>query len=115
VAFTELDIDVLPKETCDDNGKTISDPFVNGLPGEISNRLADQYAKLFSLFIDNAAIIQRVSLWGLHDGRTWLNHEPCARTNHPMLWDRNLQPKQALADVLAVAAEKRNTKKQSAP
>lgn len=116
VAFTELDIDVVktPKESCV-AGKQIDDPFPKGLPDDVGNRLSDQYAKLFAMFIDHAGIIPRVSFWALHDGKSWLNHYPCDRTNHPMLWDRKLQPKQALAAVMSVAAEKRNTKNQPLP
>lgn len=85
VAFTELDIDVVktPKQSCK-AGKQIEDPYPNRLPDDVDKRLADQYAKLFALFIDHSDIIPRVSFWALHDGRSWLNHYPCDRTNHPM-------------------------------
>jgi endo-1,4-beta-xylanase len=108
VAFTELDIDVVKtlKDSCK-AGKQIDDPFPNGLPDEVNLRLANQYAKLFTLFVDYANIIPRVSFWALHNGKSWLNHYPCDRTNHPMLWDRELQPTQALKAVLGVAAEKK--------
>jgi endo-1,4-beta-xylanase len=103
-----------PKQSCKAD-KQIKDPYPNGLPDDVANRLADQYAKLFALFIDHADIIPRISFWGLHDGRSWLNHYPCDRTNYPMIWDRHLQPKQALQAILAVAAEKRHIKKQPVP
>jgi endo-1,4-beta-xylanase len=42
-----------------------------------------------------------VTFWGVHDGRTWLNNWPVrGRTNHPLLWDRDLRAKPALEAVL---------------
>jgi endo-1,4-beta-xylanase len=108
VAISELDIDVvkITKESCK-NKKMIGDPYPNGLPADVDNRLADQYKSLFSLFIDHASTISRVSVWALHDGRSGLNHQPCERTNHPMLWDRQLHPKLALKAVIDVATAKK--------
>ncbi len=107
VAISELDIDVVktPKESCT-NKMMMGDPYPNELPADVDNRLADQYKSLFSLFIDHSSTLSRVSFWALHDGRSWLNHQPCERTNHPMLWDRQLQPKQALKAVIEVAIAK---------
>ncbi len=109
VAISELDIDVVktPKESCT-NKNMMGDPYPNELPADVDNRLADQYKSLFSLFIDHASTLSRVSFWAMHDGKSGLNHQPCERTNHPMLWDRQLQPKQALKAVIDVAAVKDN-------
>jgi endo-1,4-beta-xylanase len=44
-------------------------------------------------------------MWGLHDGISWKNNFPIrGRTNYPLLFDRNLQPKRAHAELLALAA-----------
>ena len=69
--------------------------------------LADQYARLFDLFLKHRDKIARITFWGLHDGRSWLNYWPSTRTNHPLLWDRSLQPKPALSAVLRVASRNR--------
>lgn len=114
VMITELDIDVVPRETAgaatgirEADG---ADPFAQGLPAGLQRRLADQYARLFALFLKHQDAITRVTFWGLHDGRSWLNYWPSRRTNHPLLWDRALQPKPALAAVLElVSAEGRGT------
>lgn len=105
VMITELDIDVMTRRTITENGiseQRAGDPFAHGLPPAIQQRLADQYANLFTLFIKHADKISRVTFWGLHDGRSWLNYWPSKRTNHPLLWDRDLQPKPALSAVLAI-------------
>jgi endo-1,4-beta-xylanase len=37
-----------------------------------------------------------VTFWGLHDGVSWKNDFPIrGRTNYPLLFDRNMQPKPA--------------------
>jgi len=109
VAITELDLDVVPRAVAGADAarqeSATADPYAGGLPPEIQQRLADQYARLFALFYKHRDKISRVTFWGLHDGRTWLNHWPSKRTNHPLLWDRQLQPKPALAAVLAVPGQ----------
>jgi endo-1,4-beta-xylanase len=109
VMITELDIDVVPRETSGaemrTHEQTLGDPFAMGLPADLQQRLADQYAMLFALFLKHRDAVTRVTFWGLHDGRSWLNQWPSKRTNHPLLWDRALRPKPALSAVLAVAHE----------
>lgn len=109
VMITELDIDVVTRRTTSaDAGtkeKNNEDPFANGLTNGVQQRLADQYAELFALFNRHAGRITRVTFWGLHDGRSWLNYWPSRRTNHPLLWDRSLQPKPALQAILSAASQ----------
>lgn len=107
VMITELDIDVVTRAS---DGADISqtetqgpDRFAKGLPDDCQKRLADQYAALFALFLKHRDIVKRVTFWGIHDGATWLNHFPAPRTNHPLLWDRNLQPKPAFFAVIKTA------------
>ncbi len=107
VMITELDIDVVPRNTQGADISARSDnstnPFPGSLPPEMEERLARDYARLFTLFAKHRDKISRVTLWGLHDGRSWLNHWPSARTNHALLWDRQLQPKKALNAILQSA------------
>jgi len=109
VMITELDLDVVPRKIkgadASKTETTMSDPYANGCPPEILQQQASDYAKLFRLFRKHADKITRVTFWNLHDGRSWLNSWPRKRTNHPLLWDRQLQPKPAFATVMAVAAE----------
>jgi endo-1,4-beta-xylanase len=109
VAITELDIDVGKRKT---DGADVgrlerarADLYANGLPDDAQQRLADQYAQLFALFLKHQDKITRVTFWGLHDGRSWLNYWPFQRTNHPLFWDRDLQAKPALSAVLGLTRE----------
>jgi len=45
--------------------------------------------------------------WNLHDGQSWLNKFPWARVNHPLLFDRQGQPKPAFTVVLKELAAPR--------
>ncbi|WP_445776002.1 endo-1,4-beta-xylanase [Shewanella sp.] len=50
--------------------------------------------------------IDRVTLWGLHDGMSWKNDYPIpARINYPLLWDRQLQLKPALKALLKLQTQ----------
>ncbi len=105
VMITEMDIDVLPRSggfgadiaAAERQGR---DPYKAGLPDEVQQKLADRYGALFAMFVRHPQVT-RVTLWGVSDGETWLNNFPVwGRTNHPLLWDRQLQPKPAFKAVI---------------
>jgi endo-1,4-beta-xylanase len=115
VMITELDIDVLPftkegqvfgqafmhPQFQLEEFETYLDPYKAGLPDDVQQKLTARYVELFKLFNKKSAKIDRVTLWGLHDGMSWKNDYPIpARTNYPLLWDRQLQPKPALKALL---------------
>ena len=109
VHITEMDIDMLPRRS---NSANISDierkaatarqnPYANGLPPQVQQALADRYGELFALFMKHKDIIARVTLWGVDDGASWLNDFPVrGRTNYPLLFDRQDNPKPAFFAVL---------------
>ncbi len=107
VVVSELDIDVVTRgRWWADDGKYRDelanfDPYADGCPPEILARQAEQYARLFALFREFDDVIHRVSFWNLHDGQSWLNYFPWQRVNHPLLFDRQMQPKPAFDAVLA--------------
>jgi endo-1,4-beta-xylanase len=114
VAITEFDITVLPdagqQPTADvslhikENPKL--NPYVNGLPESVQKELAKRYADLFHVFLKHRETVERVTFWGVGDGDSWLNNWPVrGRTNYPLLFDRNDQPKPAFDAVISVAAE----------
>jgi len=122
VMITELDVDVLPltKEgqiigtvMSDpqfqlEEFKTFLDPYRNGLPDDVQQRLADRYAELFRIFYRKRDKIDRVTLWGVHDGMSWKNGYPVpGRTNYPLLFSRDRKPKPAFDAVLRVPGELR--------
>ena len=112
--ITELDLDVVPRKNqgadVSQTEKGTDDPYANGCPPEVLQRQAADYAALFKLFRKHADKVSRVTFWNLHDGRSWLNTWPRRRTNYPLLWDRQLQPKPAFDAVMAVAREPVSTK-----
>ncbi|MFZ1561039.1 MAG: endo-1,4-beta-xylanase [Saprospiraceae bacterium] len=115
VMITELDIDVLPltkegqiigtgmmhEQFQQEEFEKFLDPYKDGLLEEIENLQAERYQTLFDIFNKHKDKIDRVTLWGIHDGMSWKNDYPIPnRTNYPLLWDRNLKPKKALETLL---------------
>jgi endo-1,4-beta-xylanase len=106
VMITEMDVDVLPRngQGADINAteRQGNDPYRAGLPEDVQRSLADRYGALFTMFMRYPQIT-RVTLWGVSDGDSWLNNFPVrGRTNHPLLFDRQLQPKLAFREVIKV-------------
>jgi endo-1,4-beta-xylanase len=107
VVISELDVDVLPRKV---RGADIAarerggaDPYPLGLPAEVAEAQARFYGRIFQVALKHRGVVTRVTLWGTHDGTSWLNSYPVSRrTNHPLLWDRSLKPKPALGAVLGV-------------
>ena len=115
VMFTELDIEVLQRNfTGADVGQRVAsnpalNPYVNGLPDSIQNKLANDYEKLFQLFLKYKDKIGRVTFWGVNDGQSWLNGWPVpGRTNYPLLFDREFKPKPAYYKVMALKSKSAN-------
>lgn len=117
VMITELDVDVLPltkegqiigrvmsdKQFQLEEFKKFLDPFADGLPAEIQQELTERYAELFGIFYRKRDKIDRVTLWGVHDGMSWKNGYPVPRrTNYPLLYDRDGKAKPAMHAVLKV-------------
>lgn len=98
VHVTELDVDVLPRPS-DSDGADLNinfaaspkwNPYADGLPLEIEQKLVKRYADLMKLFQKHSDKVQRVTFWGMHDGRSWLNNWPVrGRTNYALLFDRD--------------------------
>jgi endo-1,4-beta-xylanase len=112
VMFTELDIEVLQRnfDGADVSQRMKSDPsmnpYVNGLPDSIQQKLAADYKSLFNLFLKYKKDVTRVTFWGVNDAQSWLNGWPVpGRTNYPLLFDRNYQPKPAFYAVIDAANE----------
>jgi endo-1,4-beta-xylanase len=105
VMITEMDIDVLPRnrgQGADINAteREGRDPYRAGLPDDVQRSLADRYGALFAMF-RRYPQIARVTLWGVSDADSWLNNFPVrGRTNHPLLFDRQLRPKPAFSAVI---------------
>jgi endo-1,4-beta-xylanase len=86
-------------------GNPALDPYRDGLPDTVAAAQADRYARFFKLYLKHADVIDRVTFWGLDDGRSWHNGWPVrGRTSHSLLFDRSLAPKPAFHAVLGAAA-----------
>ena len=99
VMYSELDINLLPN-TPRGADPSVANPYANGLPDEMQQKLAKRYADVFGIFMKHHEWISRITFWGLSDADSWLNR---GRMNYPLLWDRQRQPKpafQAVVDVL---------------
>jgi len=115
VAFTELDITVLPNpwdlKGADVNqnfeGSAKMNPYPKALPDSVQTQLADRYASIFKLFLKHKDKISRVTFWGVHDGQSWLNDWPIkGRTNYPLPFDKDLKHKPAYESILKLKETK---------
>lgn len=115
VAFTELDLTVLPNPW-DLRGADVNqrfaekpelNPYKDALPDSVQTTLANRYADLFKLFLKHRDKISRVTFWGVDDRHSWLNGFPIRnRTNYPLLFDRELEPKKAYQAVINLKVSK---------
>ena len=110
VMITELDVDVLPRprraEGADLNMNFANsdeyNPYKEGITPEAEAQLASRYAEIFGIYEKHKDKITRVTFWGLSDGTSWLNNFPVrGRTNYPLLFDRNLEPKNLVIEKVA--------------
>lgn len=127
VMITELDVNVLQspgRELSADVSERYRmsaglNPYTNGLPDAVQQELAQRYADLFSVFLKHRNSVSRVTFWGVTDGDSWLNDWPVrGRTNYPLLFDREGNPKPAFDAVMKAALEKpavKTSQAESAP
>ncbi|MGV3589822.1 MAG: endo-1,4-beta-xylanase [Adhaeribacter sp.] len=114
VSITEMDVNVLPT-TWGNVGAEVSasfeyqqkiNPYTNGLPDSVTTAFNERYLSLFKLFAKHHDKIERVTVWGVNDKQSWLNGWPVrGRTNYPLLFDRNNQPKPVVKSILEAAQQ----------
>ncbi len=108
VMITELDMTVLPSpgphiganvEASFDYEKAMN-PYPDGLPEEVSEVWNNRMNDFFQLFLKHSGIVSRVTLWGVADSDSWRNDWPMeGRTDYPLLFDRNHQPKSVVYQI----------------
>jgi endo-1,4-beta-xylanase len=92
VQICEMDFSVFSNAKSEANLKIIS-------PDKLEERLTDlaaTYRDFFNMFEGkyNEGKLTMVLIWGISDGHSWLNNSPVSgRTDHPLLFDRNYEPK----------------------
>lgn len=106
VMVTELDVDVLPRKA---SGADVTlreqgaDLYKDGLPADVAQKQGQYYADIFKVLLKHPGVVTRVTFWGTHDGTSWLNNWPVrGRTNHGLLWQRDLTPKPAFNAIIDV-------------
>jgi endo-1,4-beta-xylanase len=99
VHITELDVSVFP-------WTDRSNRYASGLSESVEQLHAARYAMMFRVFQDYSDVIERVTFWGLTDRYSWKNNFPVVgRTDYPLLFDRQGNPKAAFWAVVATAEE----------
>lgn len=113
--ITELDMEMLPSPQTN-TGAEISqnfelqeklNPYPDALPDSMQIKQANRYAEFFKLFGKYKDNITRVTFWGIQDGQSWRNNWPVrGRTDYPLLFDRNYQPKPAVDAIIKAVTGK---------
>ncbi len=112
VMITEMDLTVLPKPG-KNFGAEIStnykyqqslNPYTQGLPDSVATAFENRYNEFFKLFLKHHDKIERVTMWGAYDGQSWRNNWPVrGRTDYPLLFDVNYQPKTIVKTIIKEA------------
>jgi GH35 family endo-1,4-beta-xylanase len=107
VMITEWDMSALPSINF---GANVSDtvafkasmnPYTEGLPEDVDALWNSRMKALMDLYLKHADKITRVTAWGVADGDSWKNDWPMeGRTDYPLLFDRNHQPKPFLKEYM---------------
>ncbi len=109
VMISELDVSVLPwarkrasaNITDKEAYRQKYNPYVTGLPDSVAAKQAELYRDLFKILIQHNDVVSRVTFWGTNDGNSWKNNFPVrGRTDYPLLFDRNYEPKPAYYEVI---------------
>lgn len=115
VMITELDLTVLPSPdpkvgaevSASFEYKKEMNPYSDGLPEEVSKAWTERMNDFFRLFLKHQDIITRVTVWGVADQDSWRNDWPMrGRTDYPLLFDRNHQPKPVVDLIIKEAMQK---------
>lgn len=100
IQITELDISVYPKEH-NAREKNASDYNTDFTPEKEMKQVA-VYKDCFELFRKYSKQIKSVTFWNISDRRSWLDNFPVkGRKDYPLLFDKDLQPKKAFAEVIS--------------
>lgn len=77
------------------------DPYKEGLPAEVMTAWNNRMMDFFQLFLKNSDHMLRVTMWGVSDKDSWKNNFPVrGRTDYPLLFDRNHQPKAVVTQLI---------------
>jgi endo-1,4-beta-xylanase len=112
VMITEFDLTILPfptRQTTADIGMRAEyeermNPYADGFTDEILTEWNEACADIFRLFLKHQDKISRVTTWGVTDNHSWKNNWPVrGRTDYPLLFDRDYQPKPVVQTIIEEA------------
>ena len=114
VMITELDMSILPHPRRDVGADIATNfeyqqqlnPYTEGVPHEEMEKWDNRMLDFFRLFLKHSDDISRVTLWGVSDGTSWKNNFPVrGRTDYPLLFDREYQPKSIVNKLIEEAGK----------
>jgi len=117
VMVTELDMSILPNRSRDVGADIATsfeyqqslNPYTEGVPVEKMNEWDERMLDFFRLFLKHSDAVTRVTLWGVSDATSWKNNFPIrGRTDYPLLFDRNYEPKSIVAKLIEEANKAEN-------
>ncbi|HMG68328.1 MAG TPA: endo-1,4-beta-xylanase [Chitinophagaceae bacterium] len=99
IQITEMDISVYPKEH---NARERKPGDADTLfSPEKEEKQIEEYKMCFELFRKYRKFITGVTFWNVSDRHSWLDNFPVrGRKDHPLLFDKNLEPKKAYWEVV---------------
>jgi len=106
IHITELDVNGAQRGQLDTEADIAENAATTqgGLVNDADQRLAQEYATLFKVFLKHQKYVKMVTFWGVNDAVSW-------RTNgRPLLFDGNDQPKPAFHAVIRAATGKRSSR-----
>jgi len=103
VHISEIDMSIFKQNEI--NWNNLSASTTTLAERELNTRLTQQgrrYREFFNMFEQKhrEGKLDMVVFWGIGDGESWLNYVPINRTNHPLLFNRNFQPKPAFSELI---------------
>jgi len=99
VQVCELDFSVFSSAKNEADLKKLS----NSVYEDRMTDLAATYREFFNMFEKkyNEGKLNMVLIWGIADGHSWLNNHPVqGRTDYPLLFDREYEPKEAFSKLI---------------
>jgi len=103
ISITELDVNAAQRGQRSQSADVSQNAQAagGGVANDVNQKLADQYASLFRVFLKHRKNIQLVTFWGVTDRDSW------RRAGTPLLFDGEWRPKAAFDAVIAEAKNAR--------
>jgi endo-1,4-beta-xylanase len=102
IHITELDISVYNKEHNSRERKP--EDMITDFTADKEAKQVEMYKRVFTTFEKYKKSISSVTFWNISDRSSWLDNFPVrGRKDYPLLFDKNLQPKNAYWEVVKTA------------